>query len=335
MIRGPIQPPPRESLWKLVSTRLAALESGLALIQEGFECSAGEVGAGYVAAADALLRDAAGAPVFLLVAGDADAGLAGRVLATLSFCERMGDALSRALPEAGFVPGSAARVLVVGPAVALTPLDLLRRLEPRGLELCQLEPFRLGGVERCATRWLGGGLGGGASSAGTPLPAFHLPESLLPLWAEIERFLQRLDSSIVVDGDRFLRRISWLGRPLGRVHVAEGSLVATAPGGATSLLDGPASVRRWCDQLFRCYLTLAGAPAAPASANANRLVDPGGLRASLAGARVSAEEYAALGRHRRSEEGELDASRGADYADDRRPSYAGEASSLADAAPPD
>jgi len=343
MIRGPVLPHPREALWRLVASRLGALESGLELVQEGFECSGGgEVGSGYTAVADALLRDAAGSPVFLVVASEADAGLAGRVLAALSFCERMGDTLGRALPEAGFVPGAGGRVLVVGHATGLSTLDLLRRLAPRGLELCQLEAFRLGGVERCAMRWLGTGQGQPASG----LPVFSLPEPLQPLWAEVERFVQRLDPVIVIDGDRFQRRFSWLGRLLGRIALADGALVAISADGNAAPLDGAAQVRRWCDQLFRCYLALAGAsgPAAAAAASSstgaapavgNRLAESGGLRASLAGARVSAEEYAALGRPRRGDEGEPGHAGEVDADASRWFRHANEGVGAAQPAPPD
>jgi hypothetical protein len=336
MIRGPVLQPPREGLWKLVASRLAALESGLELVQESFECSGGgEVGSGYVAVADALLRDAAGAPVFLVVANEADVALAGRVLAALSFCERMGDTLGRALPEAGFVPGVAGRVLVVGQAAGLAPLDMLRRLAPRGMELCQLEPFRLGGVERCATRWLGGSAA--AQTAG--LPEFALPEALQPLWGEVERFVRRLDPVLVIDGDRFQRRLSWHGRMLGRIALADGALVAIAPSGAVVSLDSVAQVRRWCDQLFRSYLAVVAAAApglsAAASAAGGRPAEPGGLRASLAGARVSAEEYAALGRSRRGEEVDPPATGEADADASRWLRQVSEGAGASQLAPPD
>ncbi|MBP8299355.1 MAG: hypothetical protein KA020_03235, partial [Planctomycetes bacterium] len=68
MIRGPVLPQMREGLWSLVAGRLEAIETGLLLVLEDLDCSAGRLGA-----VEGLARDAAGAPVLLTMATDGDA----------------------------------------------------------------------------------------------------------------------------------------------------------------------------------------------------------------------------------------------------------------------
>ena len=63
MIRGPVLPTKRDSLWSLVSTRLDRLESGLTLALESFEC--GDAALGSV---EGLARDAMGGPVLVMLA---------------------------------------------------------------------------------------------------------------------------------------------------------------------------------------------------------------------------------------------------------------------------
>ena len=58
MIRGPVLPKVRDSLWSLLSPRLDQLESGLTLVHEPLEC--GDPALGTV---DGLARDAMGGPV--------------------------------------------------------------------------------------------------------------------------------------------------------------------------------------------------------------------------------------------------------------------------------
>ena len=105
MIRGPVLPQSREALWALVVGRLEVIERGLTLVGEGFDCSDGQLGL-----VDALARDAAGAPVLLVLAIEGDALLLARTIAAADFLHRAGESLGAALPEAAFCSGAQGRV---------------------------------------------------------------------------------------------------------------------------------------------------------------------------------------------------------------------------------
>ena len=149
MIRGPVLPQLRDSLWSLVSRRLDAIERGLTLVVEGLDCSGGQLGQ-----VDGLARDAMGGPVLVLLAVDGDALLSARVLSACEFLTRVGDSLVTAVPEANFCSGIGGRVLLVGTEASAASLELLRRLPLPAFQVCRLEPFRLAGTERFAVRWL-------------------------------------------------------------------------------------------------------------------------------------------------------------------------------------
>lgn len=295
MIRGPILPQVREGLWPLVASRLDAIEAGLHLLHEHIDCGASQLGP-----VEGLLRDAGGAPVLLVVAADGDPLLPGRVLAALDFAERLGPSLAAALPAAGFLPGAAGRVLVVGSSAGLAPLSVLLRLAPAGLAVCQLEPFRIAGAEHFAVRWLVlGRAAAGQSSAestGPSAPEFAVPTAALPVWQWLDGWLQRLDPELRRDGDRYSRRLSWHGQVLGRLLVQGGVLVGQAADGMSVPLLTLADARAFGDRLLRRHGELveqsAGMPGL--GKLAVRAADES-LRASLRSARVSAEEYSALG----------------------------------------
>lgn len=306
MIRGPILPHLRESLWAIVAARLDAIERGLELVFEGFDCSNGQIGL-----VDGLARDAMGAPVLVVLALDGDALLAARVLAAREFLLRVGDALATALPEANFCFGTLGRILVVGTEHSAASLDLLQRFGLPGVQICRLEPFRIAGQERFAVRWLRGAV----AAVGAPADAAaeagsthgeHAPFCVdalgQPHWDAIRQICERIDPAVRVGGDRFSRRITWQGRVLGEVVSVGGQLRASCPGGSAIDVQDSRDVRAFADQLLRRYATYAGLartaapdarPAAAAVARNGRL-DAGSLRASLAAARLSAEEYSAL-----------------------------------------
>jgi hypothetical protein len=287
----------REGLWPLVASRLESIEAGLQLVHEHIDCGSSQLGP-----AEGLLRDAGGAPVVLLVAADGDALLPGRVLAALDFHERIGPSLAVALPAAGFLPGAAGRVLVVGSGAGLAPLSVLIRLAPVGLAVCQLEPFRLAGAEHFAVRWLATGVSGDRVAAATPaaaaveLPEFAVPAAAQALWQWLLGWLQRLDRDLRSDGDRYSRRVLWQGHLLGRLVVQGGVLVGHAADGVAAPLLTMADARAFGDRLMRRHGELveqsAGMPGL--GKLAVRAADES-LRASLRSARVSAEEYSALG----------------------------------------
>ena len=311
MIRGPVLPQLRDSLWSLVSRRLDAIERGLTLVVEGLDCSGGQLGA-----VDGLARDAMGGPVLVLLAVDGDALLSARVLSACEFLTRVGDSLATAVPEASFCGGIGGRVLVVGTEASATSLELLRRLPLPAIQVCRLEPFRLAGTERFAVRWLSAeGTASSPRPAVAPTPEFNVSKERSRDWATLRSLCERIDPGVRIDGDRFWRRITWSGRLLGEVWSVEGELRAVTADGMQSTLSGAGEIRAFADQLMRQYMKVAGIAsgnASPEGAGATKSREakhrgaPGGrsvpvtageesLRSSLAAARLSPEEYSALG----------------------------------------
>lgn len=310
MIRGPVLPQLRDSLWSLVSRRLDAIERGLTLVVEGLDCSGGQLGQ-----VDGLARDAMGGPVLVLLAVDGDALLSARVLSACEFLTRVGDSLVTAVPEANFCGGIGGRVLLVGTEASATSLELLRRLPLPAFQVCRLEPFRLAGTERFAVRWLSAdGTASAPRSAVAPTPEFNVSRERSRDWATLRSLCERIDPGVRIDGDRFWRRITWSGRLLGEVWSVEGELRAVTADGVQSTLSGAGEIRAFADQLMRQYMKVAGVASGNASPEegATRSRDArhrgasGGrsgsgkagdesLRSSLAAARLSPEEYSALG----------------------------------------
>ncbi|HEU4419203.1 MAG TPA: hypothetical protein VFT55_09710 [Planctomycetota bacterium] len=311
MIRGPVLPQLRDSLWSLVSRRLDAIERGLTLVVEGLDCSGGQLGQ-----VDGLARDAMGGPVLVLLAVDGDALLSARVLSACEFLTRVGDSLVTAVPEANFCGGIGGRVLLVGTEASAASLELLRRLPLPAFQVCRLEPFRLAGTERFAVRWLSAdGAASAPRLAVAPTPEFNVSKERSRDWATLRSLCERIDPGVRIDGDRFWRRITWSGRLLGEVWSVDGELRAVTADGMQSTLSGAGEIRAFADQLMRQYMKVAGVAsgnASPEEGGATRSRDArlrggsGGrsgsgkagdesLRSSLAAARLSPEEYSALG----------------------------------------
>jgi hypothetical protein len=318
MIRGPVLPHSRDGLWAIVSARLDSIEQGLTLVAPAFDASNGRFGA-----VDALARDASGAPVLLVLAVDDDPLLGPRVFDAVEFLQRVGGALASAVPEAEFVPGAVGRVVVVAANGSAGALQVLGRRVPAGVEVCRLEAFRLAGSERFAVIWQGTGANGlvpGASpvaisSGATPsaAPEFACPTAHAGVWQALRDFCARIDSGVTVEGDRHRRRIHWQGHLLGEVAVRDGALQGTHADGSVCALAAPADVRAFSDRLLRRYAHVAGlllprSDAAGATspgrdAVARHAADRGGagksgvdsLRSVVAAARLSPEEYSALG----------------------------------------
>ncbi len=312
MIRGPVLPQLRDALWAVVAGELGVIERGLTLVLQGVDCSAGQLGL-----VDGLARDASAAPVLVLLAVDGDAQLAARAFAAVDFLHRVGDALARAVPEASLCPTAPGRVLVVGTDVSAGVLDQVSRIAVPGLWVCRLEPFRIGSVERFAVRWLASERG----AAGVASPAAVAPPFVAPAahHETVERLLAlcaRIDAGVRVDGDRYWRRITWCGRLLGDLRIVDGALHGGIAGETPRVLGTPREHRAFADRLLRRYLQAAGlsttpspdedATAAPGrETTASRHAVPGwsgsprasgdGLRSALAAARLSPEEYSALG----------------------------------------
>ena len=311
MIRGPVLPNARERLWALVASRLGVVEHGLELIESALDCSHGQLGN-----VEGLARDAAGAPVLVLLALDGDQLLTSRVVAAIDFLERVGGALATAVPEGRFVAGGRGRVLVIASDDASVTVAALRRIVSPSLQVCVLEPFRLAGEERFAVRWVltSATLPGGGQAA--PVE-FEVPAAQQSIWGVVQRLCQRLDPEVQVGGDRFGRRITWRGHLLGELSVADDGLLAAAPGEASAALTTSSEVRAFGDRLVRAYLAARGGGSGGGSAPVGepargRAVPPGPrplprgaprapaaaagpLRSALAATRLSPEEYSALG----------------------------------------
>ncbi len=295
MIRGPVLPQLRASVWAKMAGRLANVERGLELLLEGVDCSAGQFGL-----VEGLARDAMGAPVLVLVADDADGLLTARAHAACDFLARIGDSLPAAVPEANLVAGVRGRVLVIGTEAGADSLERLCRLPLPGLEVCRVEMFRIAGSERMSVRWLDtDGVRRAASGATRVacLPEFEAPGPFRSTWDELRQLCERIDPGIAWDGDRFSRRLTWQGRGLGRIVVADGELwglevagaehadcgrVAAAARGVPAPVHHPlrdvAEARRFCDRLLRRYAQVAGLydpqSAPPAGGPAPNRVDP-------------------------------------------------------------
>jgi len=318
MIRGPVLPHLRESLWALVSSRLERIESGLTLVMEGLDCSDGQLGA-----VDGLARDAAGAPVLVLLAVEGDSLLQARALAAGQFLQRVGDALASAVPEANFRPGARGRLLLVGTDASAALLAQAQRLPLPSLQVCSLEPFRIAGSERFAVRWLtGASVEPDDASTCADAMEFVAPDARAEQWELLRSICDRIDPAVVLHGDRFSRRITWNGHLLGEVRVSEGALFASSVTGVSLDLSDLRDVRRFGDQLLRAFAICSGldlsiAPSSPAvrpgpgpvddriaatrhaaqdrAATSNASAARGeSLRTSLAAARLSPEEYSAL-----------------------------------------
>lgn len=274
MIRGPILPQTRDTLWSLMATRLDAIETGLTLVLEGLDCSDGELGV-----IDGLARDSQGGAVLIILAVDGDTLLSARALSAGQFLQRAGGGLARAVPEAHFAPSVPSRVLVVGGESAAAAIAQVCELPIAGLHACALAPFRIAGQERFAVRWL---LAGAASSAPVqvvrePLvavtpeapeqdsgldaaegkPPFVVPSSRAEVWRSLQSLCSRIDAGVAMHGDRYLRRITWNGSLLGEVRTVGDSLIVRAATGFLCDLRCERDVRRFGDQLLRVFVRRA------------------------------------------------------------------------------
>lgn len=256
MIRGPVLPKMRDSLWSLVSTRLDRLESGLTLALEPFEC--GDKALGPV---DGLARDAVGGPVLVMLAVEGDELLPSRALAASQFLQRVGSAMAQAVPEASLADGVEGRLIVVGTAGSAALVEQVVALQLDGVMACTLEPFRVAGSERFAVRWMCDRAQIDATRApdtATVSDDFVVPEGRHELWTELRQLSASIDPSVKVGGDRFSRQIVWNGHLLGTVRTTQGDLVARAATGVVVGLHDRRDVRRFGDQMLRAFADCAG-----------------------------------------------------------------------------
>ncbi len=307
MICGPMHPFGRDGLRQLLRERSGAIEHGLRLLHEDLDCSRGAL-----PPVDGICRDAVGRAVLVLLAGDDDATLPARVLQARAFCARNGAALERAMPELG-VGFATFRLLVVGQSLDADTLAMLASLRLPQLEVCEVEPFRLGGQERLAVRLMNGAVGadgGGEGGGAAPALDAGIEGELRDRWSELVDLIGRLDPTVRLVGDRFARRASLRGRNLCEFWCHDGRLVAVVPGHAPRTLLTAAELRGFSDVVLRRYLEIveggeadlpASAPkSAPQPASGRGVVGLRGvtlesLRHSLQGSRLTREEYSALG----------------------------------------
>jgi hypothetical protein len=230
------------------------------------------------------------------------------VLAAHAFWLRNAEGMARALPEADLRDGAECRLLVIGVALRSETIASLQRLQIAGLEVLEVDTFRMGGQERVVVR---------AHGDAAKKPAGRdLDESVCAagrsVFESFEHFARRLDAKIRIEGDRFSRRASFEGRLLGDLWFAEGAVHALVSGGAQRRIDTDADLRTVCDLIARRYLqvhgpateTVAEAPAAEAVAEESLDTDMSptafpangleAVRACLSTSRLTREEREAL-----------------------------------------
>jgi hypothetical protein len=297
MISGPAHPLTRDGIWHLLRERTDLFERGLRIVVEDLDFT-GASGVG-----DGLARDAAGAPVLVFVAADGDHTLLPRVLTGHAFVVRNGAALARALPEAEVRFSTQVRVFVIGPEFSQATVEALQRLGIDDLEILVVETFRLGGQERFVVRsQIPGRQPRRADGA--------LPTAVGPTFDALADLLQKIDPAIRVDGDRFSRRFHVHGRLLCDFWCSEDRILAALPGTTVRCLEDGADVRRFGDAVMRRYLDILAerdssvpsrsadpgvTPTQPAGSEVGRGSMLEHLRVNLAAARLSREEYSALG----------------------------------------
>lgn len=256
MIRSPVQPTSREELWQWVRQRPDSIERGLRVVAERVDLSGGALGP-----AEALLRDAQGGAVLLLVGVGADPLLVARVLASHAFLVRNAVALVRALPEAELRGGDRFRMIVLGDRLDLQLVGQLQRLALPELQILLAEAFEVAGQERLVLR------DAGVASPRGSLPADAVPDSARQQWDRIVALLQRLDPGVQLDGDRFSRRASLRGRSLCEFWIADDQVVAAPVPGDARVLASATDLRCFGDQVLRRYLAIVGGMPAAESRN--------------------------------------------------------------------
>lgn len=220
MISGPITPRTRIGLREFVRQRTQLLECGLTLVQEDLELGASPPGTSSV---DALARDALGTPLFIFAATEETLrDLPSRILEVDGWFRRHGDALLRALADAGYKNGAAPRFLVVGFEIPSELVERLERLTIPRLEALQICSFALRGelhydIEHVVPRGIDSTLKFGV------MPSIADPRDR-ELCACFLDLMQRLDPRVTITGDRFSRKFALAGAPLGALCYDEGGL---------------------------------------------------------------------------------------------------------------
>ncbi len=269
-----------DSLRAFARGALHGIEHGLRAEAEGFDCGGGTV--------ELLARDALGATVVVVVASACDRTLVARVAAAHEFLARNPGLVSRILPDRGFDPRLAPRILVLSPGIAAHALEALKRLAIEGLEAFEVESFQLDGASRSAARRILG------HDLPEP-PTAGLSASVAAAWAALGSAFRRLDPTLFVDGDRYARRVLLGGRLLASYAIDRGSVHGQVPGGAVNLILDAEDAHAFVDVVIRRYAAwLAGgsevARHEPADrANPVQGTDVEAIRQHLAAAHLTSE----------------------------------------------
>lgn len=263
-----------DSLRAWARSALHGLEHGLQAVADGLDCGGG--------AGELLARDALGAPVVVVVACAADRTVAARVAAAHEFLVRNPAVAARILPESGFDPRLAPRILVLSAGIASHALDALRRLAIDALEVLEIEGFQLSDQPRVAVRRL----------LGPPLPepvAAALGENLAAAWSALGTAIARIDPTLFVDGDRHARCVLSGGRILASYWIESGALRAQVPGGAVHSIRDAAGTAAFVDVVLRRYSALLTGGSEVARGAASSGPDVDAIREHLAASRLTSE----------------------------------------------
>ena len=301
MISGPVIPWTREGLWGQILKNPDLIEHGLGIVAHDLRLREN-------CTVDGVARDAGGRTVLLLAAVGAETvGLPVSVLDAHSFMQRNAAVLARALPDSGIRSAGGWRVVVVGMDLPPACLERISALGLERVEVFEIEPFTLDGEARIAVRPV---LGHRASGGEDGL---HVPTGLLDperrsLCARFLQRLQRMDSNLRVEGDRFSRRLTTGAATLADLRV-EGDRVFVQVQQECLELAGEEECLEIVDLVLRRYLGLlttptlgdpareTGEPAAGGvakpTAETGLSLEP--LRRTVAESRISREEFSALG----------------------------------------
>lgn len=322
MISGPVLPRNHAGLWELIDGHLDDVERGLVVVERDLELEPD-------CRADALLKDAAGRPVFVLLAHpELEHELPARLLALRAWLVSGVALLARFVRHDGLDYELPPRLLALGFELPGGVLQQLRELRSAGVEVYQFCSLRIGGRERGGLMpVLGASAAPGGSVQNGRLPSGIRDPKVETLGARFVDLMQRLDPDVQVTGDRYSRAFGYAGVALAELQLCDGGLQVGVPGAVPGheLTNGvdveadevrefhelctPADGRHVADLVMRRYLRVLGADRSTAGALSPTRVPPAQapesadppalslerLRATVGTSQLSPEEYSVLG----------------------------------------
>lgn len=245
VIAGPSVPRTVQKLEAMAFRQADTLEWGLEPLASEFDL--GEVGRVSV-----LARDAVGAPVLVFV--DDPAGLPVTLNAARVHAHLVANAwlLQRVFPHR--LPTRLAdglRVIVLGYEFEALDLAALRALSLPDLTVLEVHEWSLGGQPTTATRAV-------FSRPARADATFSPPSGIdardaAARASELLAWLARLDTDVVIDGDRFARHVRARGRPLCTVVWHDGVPWVLLPDGARHTLHGRDDAIVAMDSIMRLF----------------------------------------------------------------------------------